>query len=208
MSEKNETSSGVGGVPSGSRSEYGDIIPIRPRPTTPPTRCLRGHRLDLGGMTITYHHLYRLHGILCEICRIVEHHDPPAPALAEWSYVDTSVRYSAAAAPDFGLVLVVDPPSSPGGTGYVHFRLDGSVIATIDVVLCGSCRRGTVQSVRVEQRYRRLGYARTLVAAALTLQPRYTWVAKSDSGTVASKAFWTTTGLPKLRPEDRCPHVA
>jgi hypothetical protein len=52
MSEKNETSSGVGGVPSGSRSEYGSIIPppATPRHTSdavlagPPARPRREDR--------------------------------------------------------------------------------------------------------------------------------------------------------------------
>jgi len=150
MSEKNETSSGVGGVPSGSRSEYGSIIPLRPRPATPPTRCLRGHRLDLGGMTATYHHRYRLHGILCEICRLVEQCNPPSQALAEWAYIDISVRHSADSGPAYGLVLVAEPPPRPGGTGHLHLRLDGATTATIDLALCGSCHRGTVHSVHVE----------------------------------------------------------
>jgi GNAT superfamily N-acetyltransferase len=166
---------------------------------------LRGHRLDLGGRTVTYHHLYRL---LCEICCIVEHHDPPARALAEWAHIDTSVRYSAGSAPEYGLVLVTEPPPHPGGTGYLHLRLDDTSVATIDVTLCGSCHRGTVHSVHVDQRYRRLGYGRTLIAAALTLQPTYTWTTESKAGTVASTAFWTTTGLRRSRIEDRCPHTA
>jgi hypothetical protein len=207
MTEKNQTSSGVGGVPSGSRSEYGDIIPIRPRPATPPTRCLRGHRLDLGGMTATYHHLYRLHGILCEICRIVEHHDPPARALAEWAYVDVSIRRSATCAPAYGLVLVAEPPARPPGTGHLHLRFDSATAATINLALCGSCRRGIVHSVHVENRYRRLGYGRTLIAAGLALQPAYTWSTESEPEAVASQAFWTTTSLRRSRLEDRCPHT-
>jgi GNAT superfamily N-acetyltransferase len=201
-------SSTVGGVPSGSRSEYGDIVAIRPRPATLPTWCLRGHRLDLGGMTVTYHHLYRLHGILCEVCRIVEHHDPPARALAEWVYMDTSVRYSTADAPAYSLVLVAEPPPLPGGTGYLHLGLEGATVATIGVVLCGSCRRGNIHRVHTEKRYRRLGYARTLAAAALTLQPEYTWTLEPNLDTVTSRAFWTTLGLPTSRSDDRCPHTA
>jgi hypothetical protein len=38
--------------------------------------------------------------------------------------------------------------------------------------------------------------------ATLALQPTYTWTTASKPGTVASKAFWTTTGLRRSRSED------
>jgi hypothetical protein len=204
---ENDKTSRVGGVPSGSRSEYGGVIPLRPRPAVPPTHCLQGHQLDLGGMTATYHHLYRLDGILCEVCRIVELDDPPQQCRAEWAYIDTSVRYDAATAPAFGLVLLVEPPPRRGGKGHLRLRLDGATVATIDLALCGSCRRGTIHAAHVDKWYRRLGYGRTLVAAALTLQPTFTWTTESHPDTVGSRAFWATTGLPKSRFEDRCPHI-
>jgi GNAT superfamily N-acetyltransferase len=208
MSTKDGAFRGVGGVPSGSRSEYGDIIPIRPRPAAPPSKCLRGHRLDLGGMTATYHHLYRLHGVLCEVCRIVEQHHPPSRPLAEWAYIDTSVRYSQANAPAYGLVLVTKPPPHAGGAGNLHRRLDDTTVATVDVALRGPCHRGTVHSLHVEKRYRRLGYARTLATAAVTLQPTYIWTTEANPSTLAGRAFWTTTGLRRSQAENRCPHTA
>jgi GNAT superfamily N-acetyltransferase len=199
-----DTNGDVGGVPSGSRSEYGDLIPIRLRPATPPTRCLRGHRLDLGGMTVT--------STACTAfsarSAASSNHDPPPRALAEWAYTEVSVRKSAGDALAFGLALVVEPPPRRGGAGCLQLRLDGITTARIDVTLCGSCRRGAAHTVYVEERYRRLGYARTLVAAALALQPTYAWTTESNPHSVASRAFWTTTGLPRSPFKDRCPHTS
>jgi GNAT superfamily N-acetyltransferase len=197
---------GVGGVPSGSRREYGDAIPIRPLPQSRPTHCLRGHQLDLGGMTATYNHLYRLHATLCEICRLLER-DDTRRTLAEWAHLDAARHHADADTPAFGLALVAVPPPRNAHAGQIQLRLNGNTVAHALITLCGPCRRGILHYIHADQQYRRLGYGRTLAAAALARQPTYQWTAETTTDNPVGRAFWATTGLPRSRARDRCPHM-
>ncbi len=55
-------------VRSGTRGEFGDLVPIRPG-VGKRAVCLLGHRLDLYDNLVPYIHRYELHGTLCEVCR-------------------------------------------------------------------------------------------------------------------------------------------
>lgn len=192
----------VGGLPSGARSEYGNLIPVRPA-TGRPVVCLRGHRLELGGMTATYNHRYRLHGTLCETCRILESCIPANRPRAEWAHLDVTIQHAAGATPALGLVLVALPPVAGTMTGQVELRLDDAPVGTATLTCCTSCRSGTLDYVQVAAEYRRLGYGRTLVAAALVRAPAYSWTAPIPANPVAH-AFRTRVDLP--RPGPTCPH--
>nr|WP_285484349.1 GNAT family N-acetyltransferase [Amycolatopsis sp. NBRC 101858] len=51
--------------------------------------------------------------------------------------------------------------------------------------LCGRCRTATLAYVHVAAEYRRLGFGRTLVAAAVARAPSYRWTAPLPDGPVA-----------------------
>ncbi|EWM19873.1 GNAT family N-acetyltransferase [Kutzneria sp. 744] len=186
----------VGGPPSGARGEYGDLIPIRPTIPGRPMACLRGHRLELGGMTATYNHRYRLHATLCETCRTLEACTPTARRRAEWAHLDVARQHAADAAPTGGLVLIALPPATGAMTGHIELRLDGATVGAATLTCCLSCHTGTLDDVHVTPDHRRLGYGRTLVAAAFARAPAYTWTAPIP-GSAVGLAFRTRIEVPR-----------
>ncbi|WP_410575579.1 GNAT family N-acetyltransferase [Amycolatopsis sp. cmx-4-61] len=50
---------------------------------------------------------------------------------------------------------------------------------------CASCRTATLDYVHVAAEYRRLGFGRTLVAAAVARAPSFRWTAPLPDGPVA-----------------------
>ncbi|WIV60724.1 GNAT family N-acetyltransferase [Amycolatopsis nalaikhensis] len=188
----------VGGPRSGARGEYGDLLPIRPAAGVP-VQCLRGEYLTHYGMTQTYSHRYRLHGTLCETCRLIEARDQAERRLSEWAHLDTAIQYPPDAAPQQGLVLVVRPPGADTLTGHIELRLDGAVTGTATITCCTSCRSATLDYVQVAAGYRRLGYGRTLVAVARARMPGYTWTAPLPEGGVA-QAFRARLPYPRAAP--------
>ncbi|MFC0438088.1 GNAT family N-acetyltransferase [Kutzneria buriramensis] len=195
----------VGGPPSGARGEYGDLIPIRPASTGKPVVCLRGHRLELGGMTATYNHRYRLHATLCETCRTLETCSPNARRRAEWAHLDITRQHPADTAPTGGLVLVALPPAVGAMTGHIELRLDAVTVGAATLTCCLSCRTGSLDDVHVVPERRRLGYGRTLVTAALARAPAYTWTAPVPASTTG-RAFRTRIEVPRAGAV--CPHRA
>jgi GNAT superfamily N-acetyltransferase len=147
-------------------------------------------------MTRTYSHRYRLHGTLCETCRRVEALNPAERRLAEWALLDITVRHQPAAAPQQGLVLVAHPGPTGNLIGRVELQLDGTVVGTVTLTCCPACRSATLDYVHVVAPYRRLGYGRTLVAAARECAPGYQWTAPLPDGVVA-QAFRSRIVYPR-----------
>jgi GNAT superfamily N-acetyltransferase len=175
-----------GAVRSGLRDEFGELLPVRPA-TGKPIVCLRGHRLDLDlyDKLAPYSHRYRLHATLCEVCRALEGCDPAERRLAEWAHLDLASPRTVETVADDGLALVVRPPAAGSLTGQLDLRLDGSQVATATLSICVPCRAATLDYVHVVAGHRRLGYGRTLVAAAVARAPAYRWTAALPDGPVA-----------------------
>jgi GNAT superfamily N-acetyltransferase len=176
----------MSGARSGARGEFGALIPVRPATGTPAV-CLRGHRLDLDlyDKLAPYSHRYRLHGTLCEVCRAQEGYEPASRHLAEWALLDVTTQRTPGTARSDGLVLVAHPPTAGSLAGRIELHLDGTEVGAVTVSLCAICRTATLDYVQVAADYRRLGFGRTLVAAAVTRAPSYRWTAPLPSGPVA-----------------------
>lgn len=174
-----------------ARGMYGGAVPVRPAPRgIGPPRCLNGHDLTIATCTSSYHHLYGLTEISCNVC--FELHDPRS----KWCLVDPAKQHSADDAPTPGLALVRIPPVERGGVGQLQLRIDGTVHADLDLAVCGPCRRAVLEHVRSD--VPRRGYGRVLVAAALALAPPsdYRWSTTRVDDTVTARAFWATVGWP------------
>ncbi len=184
-----------GGPRSGARGEYGDLLPIRAAVGVP-VQCLRNEYLGLYGLTQTYSHRYRLHGTLCETCHLTEARDPQERRLAEWAHLDVTAQHLPAAAPQQGLVLVTHPPAPGALTGQIELRLDNAPVGAATVTCCPACRTAALDYVQVTATHRRLGYGRTLVAAARARAPEYTWTAPLPDGGVA-QAFRARLAYPR-----------
>ncbi|MET8848510.1 GNAT family N-acetyltransferase [Amycolatopsis sp. NPDC004625] len=192
-------------VRSGARGECGELIPVRPA-TGKLVVCLRGHRLDqdLYAKLKPYSHRYRLHGTLCEVCRAQEGCEPAARRLAEWAHLDVTTQHPAAAVPDDGLVLVAHPPAAGTVAGRIALHLDGVEVGAVIASPCTICRTATLDYVHVAAEYRRLGFGRTLVAAAVARAPLYRWTAPLPDGPVA-QSFRARIAM--RRAGQRCVHA-
>ncbi len=192
-------------VRSEARGEYGGLIPVRPA-TSKLVVCLRGHRLDLDlyDKLKPYSHRYRLHGTLCEVCRAQEACEPAARRLTEWAHLDVTVQHPTGTAPGNGLVLVAHPPAAGTLAGRIELRLDGTLVGAVTASLCAGCRTATLDYVHVAAEYRRLGFGRTLVAAAVARAPSYRWTAPLPDGPVA-QSFRARMAM--RRPGQRCVHA-
>ncbi|TDX84935.1 GNAT family N-acetyltransferase [Amycolatopsis arida] len=177
-----------GVVRSGARGEFGRAVPVRPmrEPRRVPDRCPRGHRLDLAGVTVGWSPRYQLHQLTCQACLALD------SAAASWCQLDPSQQHPAEdEQARAGLRLVVVPPTVPAGVGRIELRLDGHPVGDIDLALCGRCRTGVVEHVRVDPAWNRRGYGRTLLAAALTRGPAYDWSTTPVADHPVSRAFWS-----------------
>lgn len=140
---------------------------------------------------------------LCETCRRVEACDPSERRLSEWAQLDVTVRHQPAAAPQQGLVLVAHPAAAVAEHERIELQLDGAAVATATVSCCAPCRTATLDYVHVVAGYRRLGYGRTLVAAARACAAQYRWAAPLPEGVVA-QAF--RARIAYSRPGAPCIH--
>jgi GNAT superfamily N-acetyltransferase len=136
---------------------------------------------------------------LCEICRRVEACDPHGRHLSEWAHLDVAIQHQPAAAPQQGLVLVTDLPTSGTLPERTELQLDGGVVGTVTFTCCPACRTATLGYVYVVAGYRRLGYGRTLVAATRERLPEYLWTAPLPDRVIA-QAFRSRVPYPPARP--------
>ncbi|UOX88377.1 GNAT family N-acetyltransferase [Amycolatopsis sp. FBCC-B4732] len=98
--------------------------------------------------------------------------------------------------------MVVYQPVAGSLGGRVELRLDGCEVATAAVSICVSFRTATLYYVHVAAEHRRLGYGRTLVAAAVARAPTYRWTAPLPSGPAAqsfrARIAMRRTGAPRV----------
>ena len=185
-------------VQSGARGEFGSAVPVRPCPgRSTPTHCPRGHRLAVGGATEGWSHFYDLplHG--CNVCQEL------TPEAASWCQFDPDparqvLAGSREAEAGGGLCLVVHPPRMRGGVGQIALHLQRHVIGDIDVALCGPCRVGVIEHVRVDPEHRRRGYGRVLVAGALARGSGFQWSTTAVEDTATARAFWAAVADPAV----------
>ncbi|WP_410574376.1 GNAT family N-acetyltransferase [Amycolatopsis sp. cmx-4-61] len=160
--------------------------------------------LDLYDKLAPFSQRYRLHGWLCEVCRGQEACEPGARRLAEWALLDVTVQHAPDAAPGGGLVLVAHPPAAGTLAGRIALHLDGAEVGSVTASPCGRCRTSTLDCVHVAAEYRRLGFGRTLVAAAVARAPPYRWTAPLPDGPVA-QSFRARIAMRRTGPP--CAHV-
>lgn len=93
-----------------------------------------------------------------------------------------------------GVEVVAVPPVVEHAPGRLELHLDGRAVAEVDVSLCGVCRVGVIEHVRVEPTFRRRGFGRRVVAAALACGPGYRWSTTEVTGHQAQR-FWDGIGF-------------
>ncbi len=86
------------------------------------------------------------------------------------------------------------PPVVEHAPGRLELHLDGRAVAEVDVSLCEVCRVGVIEHVRVEPTFRRRGFGRRVVAAALACGPGYRWSTTEINGGNAQR-FWEEIGF-------------
>lgn len=82
-------------------------------------------------------------------------------------------------------MLVAYPAAAGAEPERTELQLDGAAVATATVSCCAAFRTASLEYVHVVAAYRRLGYGRTLVAAAHAGAPQYRWTAPLPDGVVA-----------------------
>lgn len=182
-----------------SQGEFGHAVPVRPAvgsgSAQVPRCCPRGHQLRIGGAGNGWSHFYDLPDVTCRVCAALGN------GPATWCLINPTSQYPADAAPVRGLALVVFPPSRRGGIGRIELRLNTRVTGEVHLAACGPCRRAVITRVEVAEApvsFRRLGYGRVLVAAALARAPatRYRWSTAALPDTVEARAFWAAIDFP------------
>ncbi len=108
------------------------------------------------------------------------------------------------AAAELGVDLDRRPPAAGSLAGRIELHLDGTEVGAVTASLCASCRTGTLDYVHVAAGYRRLGFGRTLVAAAVARGPSNRWMAPLPDGPVA-QSFRARIAM--RRPGQRCVHA-
>ncbi|WP_396126759.1 GNAT family N-acetyltransferase [Amycolatopsis sp. FBCC-B4732] len=109
-------------------------------------------------------------------------------AASLWSGASPNARTStspSSTAPSDGLALVAYPPAAGTLAGRIGLQLDGAEVGTVTASPCAGCRTATLDYVHVAADYRRLGFGRTLVAAAVARAPSYKWTTSLPDRPVA-----------------------
>lgn len=185
---------------SGSQNEFGSLIPVRPHTGTNPARCPWGHDLAIGGRTGGYSHFYDLHDHHCRACRA-------AGRPGAWATIDPARQATPDTATGDGLELVAIPPAQRAGVGQIEIHLRRAVLGDIDLSLCRVEQRAVIEHIRVDETYRRYGFGRVLVAAALARAPRYHW-SSTEITTDHARAFWAAVAPPIALGEPHwCSHM-
>lgn len=171
--------------------EYGAVVPVRPAadPDALVSHCLRGHDLRIGGVTRSTHVLYNARLLRCLLCLKI------GDERASWCLVNPAAQVDA---PSLGLTLVATPPAVRGGIARIALHLNQPSVADLDVAYCGPCERVCLEQIRVDESYRRLGFGRLLLAAALArLSPeRFCWSTTAIQDTLPARSFWASVPFP------------
>lgn len=110
-----------------------------------------------------------------------------------------TIQHPPDTAPQQGLALVAHPPITGTLTGRIELLLDGTLVGAVTLTCCPLCRSATLDYVHVTAKHRRLGYGRTLVAAARARTPDYRWSAPLPTGPIA-QAFRARIPYPPTNP--------
>ncbi|UJW36889.1 hypothetical protein L3Q67_45300 (plasmid) [Saccharothrix sp. AJ9571] len=177
---------------SGTRGEFGRLRYLRPG-TEVPARCPAGHQLGVAGPNNGWSHLLRRHEYCCDLCREL------GSTRWSWCPVDVTEQHTQEAAPHTGLALVQVPPPRWAGSGQLRLQLgEGTgtpaVLGTATLALCSVDRRAVLQAVEVNERWRRRGVGRVLLAAAAALGTGYSWSTRPIPRDLAARAFWARVG--------------
>jgi len=170
------------------------------RPKVRHRRCLNGHDLAVAGRYTGWDHSLYLPTGGCELCFQLR--------LPRWSWREVDLRFrgeapSTAAA----LALAARPPLVRGGVGQIMLQLWGTTIADLDVQMCGPCRAGVVEQIRVDSDYLRRGIGTVLLVAALSRGRGFRWSTTTINDTPIARAFWAAQQLPAdmvLGEPERC----
>lgn len=175
--------------------EFGSAVPVWPWRRE---RCPRGHRLAVAGGARGYHHLYGLQSASCRVCIDLKLFP------AEWCELDPGRQVTTDQATGQGMELVITPPVMRGAVGTIALHLDGRPRGDVDAALC-TCRVGLIEGVRVDAGYRRLGFGRVLLYAALIRGPGYRW-STTAIDTAEAWAFWAAVApdFLMLGASERC----
>lgn len=159
------------------------------RPAIRHRRCLNGHDLKVAGRSSGYDHELYLQTGTCELCFWLR--------LPRATWLEVDLRFQdEAPATSAALRLAARPPLVRGGVGQIMLQLWGTTIADLDVQMCGPCRTGVVEQVRVDTEYLRRGIGTVLLAAALVRGRGYRWSTTTIDDTVTARAFWAAQQLP------------
>ncbi|KFZ80779.1 hypothetical protein ED92_10570 [Amycolatopsis sp. MJM2582] len=166
-------------------------------------RCLNGHDLDVAGRGRGGNQALDLPTGRCELCVRL------GLPRAEWLEVDLRPR-DGMPATSSGLQLAVRPPFVLAGIEQIMLQLRDVTIADLDMQMCGACKVGVVEQVRVDDAYLRRGIGTVLVTAALVRGQGYRWSTTAITDTAAAGAFWAGQQLPDgmtLGAPERCTHM-
>ncbi|MGY6658696.1 hypothetical protein ACXIZN_41710 [Amycolatopsis sp. TRM77291] len=164
-------------------------IPIRPGAGAP-ARCPWGHDFAIAGVRQSWSQDYRAPEWLCEACYAL-----PGRA-GTWAMIDPAParHVTEDQADEYGLRLVLLRPATAAGIGAIQLRLGHTVFGEIRFSLCGIDRRAVLIHVEVEEKHRRRGAGRVLVAAAAARAPRYDWTTLPIGHDPITVAFWARVG--------------
>ncbi|MFF5988122.1 hypothetical protein [Prauserella flavalba] len=168
-----------------------------------PRVCPQGHHLGPGRAWVGWSPIMRLPHITCRTC-----YEARDLEVAEWCLVDPYDQHTLDDADQMGLQLVAIPPPVPAGVGQIKVHVDGRSVADVDVMLCGECRVGVIEQVRVDEAHWRRGFAWTAVTAALVRGPGYSWSTTLVADTDAAREFWARR-FPRIAAGQAryCPHM-
>ncbi|WP_037305701.1 GNAT family N-acetyltransferase [Amycolatopsis orientalis] len=107
---------------------------------------------------------------------------------------------------EYGLRLVLLRPPTAAGIGAIQLRLGHTAFGEIRFSLCGHDRRAILVSVGVEEKHRRRGAGRVLVAAARARATRYHWTMLPLGEDPVTVAFWATVGAVGPQSPHPCTH--
>ncbi|WP_165436443.1 hypothetical protein [Amycolatopsis suaedae] len=176
-----------------------DPVPVYPTwpGASAPLRCPAGHRLAIGGTATPRCQPYHRDVVLCLACHRLGRR---RAAFALWDISRPRIEPADWRPGRAGLQLVLTPPARAQNPGRITLWLHDHAVGDIDMVLCGTCRVGVIEHVRVDYHRRRLGYGRLLVAAAQYRGRGYAWSTTSierDNHQLAS--FWAAAGTADLQ---------
>lgn len=189
---------------SGTQGEFGpDDLPLWPvlrheigadqslTVHTPPC-CPRGHDVR-GRGPYSWLPGLRRHALVCGQCRT------GGEPVHEWVLIDPVYELvSDAGVAGIGMEIVAVPPDVDAGPGRLELRVDGRARASAEVALCSLDRTGVVVHVRTDEPFRRLGYGRALVLAALARGPGYSWSTTAIESTTVAAGFAVTIPIERV----------